>query len=241
MGGTWREEAAGDIVVFHDFAPPYDETRPVPSADLRLRAMDGTEIPAAVLDRDRRTAWTSPAGIARGSGVVVTLPTPRPVSAVVLLVSLEPTPLAVPWVAEADGAVIASGPARHGLQWVNGAPRAGRQALMAVPLRDRSVREVRIIFQDAGPPLAIAEVFVYGPAEGQRPAAGAPAAAQAYEHARAGEWKEAERLYDEASRLDPDRASYHAAAVRAGWRAEHRRRLDVESLGDGGPAIVSPR
>jgi hypothetical protein len=238
MGGAWREEAAGDVVVFHDFRPPYDESRPVPSGDLALRTMDGMALPAAVLDRDRRTAWTSPAAIARGSGVVVTVPGRRRLSAIVFLVSLEHTP-AADWVAEADGAVVARGPSRHALQWVNGAPRAGRQALMVVPLGDRDLREVRVIFQAAGSPLTLAEVFAYGPDEGQRPAAGA--AAEAYENARRGEWNEAERLYAEACRLEPDRASHHAAAVRAGWRAARRRWLDVESLDDGGPALFDRR
>ena len=241
MGGTWSEAAAGDVEVFHDFRPPYDEGRPVPAGDLHLRTMDGMALPAAVLDRDRRTEWTSAAAVARGSGVVVSLPDRRRLSAIVFLVSLDPTPLASHWVAEADGAVLARGPARYALQWVNGAPRAGRQALMVIPLRDRSLQEVRVIFQEAGPPLTVAEVFVYGPDEGRRPAAGADSAADAYEHARRDEWSEAERLYGEACRLEPDRASHHAAAVRAGWRAGRRRWLDVESLDDGGPAIFERR
>src|SRR6202011_2245344 len=36
-------------------------------------------------------------------------------------------------------------------------------------------------------------------------------------------------------------ASYNANLVRARWRAAHRRWLDVESLDDGGPDLVSPR
>jgi hypothetical protein len=241
MGGTWAEEAAGDVAVFHDFRPPYDESRPVPAGALRLRTMDGVALPAAVLDRNRGTAWTSPSGIARGSGVVVSLPDRRRLSAIIFLVSVDPTPLGVHWVAEADGVVLARGPSRYALQWVNGAPRAGRQALMVVPLRDRGVQEVRVIFQEAGSPLTLAEVFAYGPDERRRPLAGAASAAEAYAHARDSEWKEAERLYGEACHLEPDRASHHAAAVRAGWRAARRRRIDVESLDDGGPAIFGPR
>jgi hypothetical protein len=241
MGGTWAEEGAGDVAVFHDFRAPYDESRPVPAADLQLRTMDGAVLPGAVLDRDRRTGWTSPAGMARGSGVVVSLPNPRRLSAIVLLVSLDPTPLATSWVAEAEGAVLSRGPSRYALQWINGAPRAGRQALLVVPLRDRSLQEVRVIFQEAGPPLAVAEVFAYGPDEARRPAVGAGSATDAYDRARLGEWAEAERLYGEAGRLEPDRASHHAAAVRAGWRAARRRWLDVESLDDGGPAVLRLR
>jgi hypothetical protein len=100
---------------------------------------------------------------------------------------------------------------------------------------------VRVLFQAAGPPLAVSEVFAYGPDEAQQPPAGAAAAAQAYDHARAGRWDEAVRLYAEAARLEPHRASHHAALARARWRAGGRRWLDVESLGDGGPDLVARR
>jgi hypothetical protein len=240
-GGAWSEDAAGDVTLFHGFRPPYDESRPVPPAELRVTTMDGAALPVAVLDRDRGTQWTSSQAVARGGGVVVSVPNRRRLSAIVFLVSLDPTPLAASWVAEADGVVVERGPARYALQWVNGAPRAGRQALLVIPLRDRSLQEVRVIFQDAGPPLTLAEVFAYGPDEAPRPAAGAAAAAAAYERARGGDWAEAERLYGEACRLEPERASHHAAAVRAGWRAARRRLLDVESLGDGGAAIFERR
>ena len=154
---------------------------------------------------------------------------------------LEASPLAVPWVASIGGEVVAQGPGRAGFQWVNGAPRAGKQALLAVPLGDREAGEVRLAFQGPGPRLAIAEAFLYGPGEDARPAAGAEAAREAYESARAGRWDEAVRLYAQAVRLEPDRASHHAAWARARWRAAHRRWLDVESLDDGGPELVEVR
>ena len=71
--------------------------------------------------------------------------------------------------------------------------------------------------------------------------AGREAAARAYEAARAGRWDEAQRLYAEAIRGEPERASYHAAWARARWRAAGRRWLDVESLDDGGPELVGVR
>jgi len=240
-GGTCRETPAGDLVIFDRCAPPYDESRPVPAEAMTVRALGGAALPAQVTDRDPATGWTSPSALARGSGLVIDLREPRALAAIVLAVALDPTPLGVPWIAEADGAIAARGPARHVLQWVNGAPRAGRQALLVIPLGGRTAQEVRVIFQGAGPPLTVSEVFVYGVAETPVPAAGASAAAEAYAHAREGRWDDAARLYREAVRADPQRASHHAALARARWRAAGRRWLDVESLGDGGPDLVARR
>jgi hypothetical protein len=100
---------------------------------------------------------------------------------------------------------------------------------------------VRVLFQDAGPRLTVAEAFAYGPDEPARPAAGARAAAEAYDRVRAGDWTAALRLYEDAARAEPERASYHAAVVRARWREPRRRWLDVESLDDGGPALFARR
>ena len=163
----WHEDVAGEFSVFRAFRPPYDEARPVPAGQMEIRALDGALLPDLVRDRDPGTAWTSPQGIARGSGLAVRA-APRRLSALVLRVPLDPTPLGARWVCEADGVVVASGPLRHTLQWVNGAPRAGRQALLAVVLPGTSAREVRLIFQDAGPPLGVIEVFLYGPDEEAR-------------------------------------------------------------------------
>lgn len=240
LGGGWHEDLAGDTSVFRAFRPPYDETRPVPPDQIQVRALDNFPLPAAVRDRDPRTSWVSLLGIAPGSGLVVTVP-PRRLSAVVLQVPLEPTPLGVRWICEADGRPVASGPLRHTLQWINGAPRAGRQALLAVVLPGTVASEIRLIFQGTGPPLGVAEIFVYGPDERAVEPTGAAAAARAYAAVRAGDWSEAVRSYAEAVRAEPDRAAYHAALARAEWRAARRRRLDVESLDDGGPDLVERR
>jgi hypothetical protein len=241
MGGAWKEDVAGDLVVFRRFVPPYDETRPVPVAALTIQAIDGTPLPDAVRDGDPATVWTSPLGISRGSGLAVRVDRARRLSALVLGVDPERSPLAVPWVCEADGSVVARGPAAHGLQWVNGAPRAARQALLAIPLGDHAAGEVRLLFQDAGPPLTVSAVFLYGPDEAVQAPAGAASAASAFEAARAGDWDAAVRLYADALAKEPHRAAYHAALARARWRAAHRRRLDVESLGDGGAPLVTAR
>jgi hypothetical protein len=213
----------------------------VASEAISVSTLDGAALPATIRDRDVTTAWTSPVGITRGSGLRVRLDPPRRVSALVMAVALDRSPLSVPWIAEADGVMVAEGPARHGLQWVNGAPRAGKQALMVVPLGDQRAGEVRLIFQGAGPPLAVYELFLYGPDEAERPAAGRPSAAGALAAARAGDWDAAVRLYGEAVRLEPDHAAFHAALARARWRAPRRRWLDVEGLDDGGPELVLPR
>jgi len=242
LGGSWREDLPADFVVFRRFVPPYDESRAVPAGEITATAADGTALPAAVFDRDTATAWTSAEGLARGSGVVFRLAVPRRLSAVVLAVDLDRSPLAVPWVCEMDGVTVAQGPRRHGLQWVNGAPRAGRQALLAIPLpADRAGSEVRILFQGAGPPLVVAEVFLYGPGEPPVDDAGAAFAERALAHARAGRWAEAATAYAEAARRAPERASHHACLARARWRSVRRARLDVESLTDGGPELVLAR
>ncbi len=241
LGGSFEEQEAGGLVVFHRFRPPYDESRPVPRDAITVASTDGTDLGPAVLDRDPATAWTSPEGIGRGSGLVLHLSRGRRLSALVLAVDLEASPLAVPWTATIGGEVVATGPARAGMQWVNGAPRAGKQALLAVTLGDRLAEEVRLVFQGPGPRLAVAEAFLYGRDEREEPEAGRAAAAQAYEAARAGRWDDAVRLYDVALRAEPDRAAYHAAWARARRRAAGRRWLDVESLDDGGPELVESR
>ena len=241
MGGTFRETEAGGFVVFHSFAPPYDEGRPVPASELTVETTRGTALGPAVVDRDPATAWTAAEGLGRGSGLVVRLRAPRRLSALALAVDLVESPLGVPWVAEIDGAVVARGPARAGLAWVNGAPRAGKQALLVAVLGDRLASEVRLLFQGAGPRLRVSEVFAYGPDEAPQAGAGGPRAGEALDAARAGRWDEAVRLYAEAVRLEPHRASHHAAWARARWRASGRRWLDVESLDDGGPELVETR
>jgi hypothetical protein len=241
MGGAFREEEAGGFVVFHAFAPPYDEARPVPAPEIAVETTRGTALGAAVVDRDPATAWTAAEGLGRGSGLVVRLPAARRLSALVLAVDVVESPLAVPWVAEIDGAVVAQGPARAGLAWVNGAPRAGKQALLVATLGGRPTAEVRLIFQGAGPRLRVAEAFAYGPDEAEQPRAGEPRAGEALSAARSGRWDDAVRLYAEAVRLEPGRASLHAAWARARWRAAGRRWLDVESLDDGGPELVEAR
>jgi len=241
IGGSFAEMDAGGFVVFHGFRPPYDEARAVPAARIRLETATGAPIGPEALDRDPATAWTAAEGLGRGSAVVAHVSPPRRLSALVLVVDLEASPLAVLWVASIGGGVVTQGPGRAGFQWVNGAPRAGKQALLAVPLGEREAGEVRLAFQGPGPRLAIAEAFLYGPAEQARPAAGAEAARGAFDSARAGRWDEATRLYAQAIRLEPERASHHAAWVRAHWRAARRRWLDVESLDDGGPELVEVR
>jgi hypothetical protein len=240
-GGSFEERETGGFVVFHGFRPPYDEGRPVPAPEIVVETTAAAATGPAVLDRDPATAWTGAEGLAKGSGLVVRVQPRRRLSALVLLVDLEASPLAVPWVASIDGELVAEGPGRAGFQWVNGAPRAGKQALLAVPLHDREAGEVRLVFQGPGPRLAVGELFLYGPGEAERPPAGAGAARDALDSARSGRWDEAVRLYAQALRQDPERASRYAALARARWRAAQRRWLDVESLDDGGPELVEAR
>jgi hypothetical protein len=240
-GGAWRERETASLTVFDEFRPPYDEARPVPAGELAPVTTSGASLGTAPLDRDPSSSWTSPLGISRGAGLVLGVRPPRRLSALVLMLDLERSPLAVPWVASIDGRIVAQGPARAGLQWVNGAPRAGKQALLAVGLGGLSTGEVRLVFQGPGPPLRVSEVFAYGPDEAVAPASGEVQAAAAYAAVRAGRWDDAVRLYREACRREPERASHYACWARARWRAAGRRFIDVESLDDGGPALTDVR
>ena len=173
LGGSFEETEMGAFSVFHGFRPPYDESRAVPAAAIQVATAAGVAVGREVLDRDPATAWTSPEGLSRGSGLVVRVAPARRLSALVLLVDLVDSPLAVPWAASVAGEVVAEGPARSGFQWVNGAPRAARQALLVVSLGDREADEVRLAFQGPGPRLAVYELFLYGPGEEARPGDGA--------------------------------------------------------------------
>ncbi|HEV8254747.1 MAG TPA: hypothetical protein VGQ78_08330 [Vicinamibacteria bacterium] len=235
MRGSWKEAATGPLVLFYGFTAPYDESLPVPPS-----ALNAGELGSAVLDRDVGTAWTSPQPIRPGFELSLRTNPPRRLDAVVLALDVDRSPLAVPWECTVDGNLVARGPYRHGLQWVNGAPRAGKQALMVLPIGGRMAAEVELTFRGEGPPLVVREVFAYGPDEAPRPPAAAAVAAAALERFRVGDWAEAARLYGEAVRLEPERASHHSALMRARWRAA-RRGFDVESLDDGGSELVGVR
>jgi hypothetical protein len=242
MGGLWREETVGELTTFYEFKPPFDEGRAVPVRDIAVSDESDTPLPATVLDRDTATGWRAPMGLSRGAGIRVRVSPARRLSAVVLAVDIGQSPLGVPWVATIGDQIVGRGPERFAMQWVGGVPRAGKQALMTVVLPEAAaVSEVRIVFQDSGPPLWVSEVFAYGPDETPQPAAGASAATAAYAQARAGHWRDAAHLYEDAVRASPDRAEYHAALVRARWRAAHRQHLDVESLDDGGDPVLHLR
>src|SRR6185369_11523898 len=69
LGGSYKEDLPGEFAVFRRFVPPYDEGRPVPRDAIAVTTIDGIGLGSSVLDRDPGTAWTTPAGIARGSGI----------------------------------------------------------------------------------------------------------------------------------------------------------------------------
>lgn len=240
LGGTWEEEDTGPLVIFRDFKPPYDEARPVATESLSISTLEGSPLPASVLDRDASTAWASPRETGPGTGLAVRVAPPRALSALVLAVDLERSPLGIPWECRIGGASPTHGPRRHAMQWVNGAPRAGKQALLVILLGGEAVGEVRLMFRGEGPPLVVREVFLYGPEEPPQEPAGAEAAARAFDRAREGDWAAAVALYAEAVRLEPHRSSHHAALLRARGRAG-RRGFDVESLDDGGSEVVGVR
>jgi hypothetical protein len=242
LGGSCVSETAGDLVVFHGFRGPFDESRPVPPSAMRVDEGSGSEVGATVLDRDPQTVWVSPSGLGRGSSLSVRFEPARRLDALVLGVDLLESPLAVPWIASIDGHLVAQGPLRNGFQWQNGAPRAGKQGLLVVTLGGLKANEVRLVFQGPGPRLRLSEVFAYGPDETQLEDAGAVAAARlGLDAARRGQWDGAVSAFELAVKYGPQRASLYASLARARWRQQQRRRLDVEGLDDGGPDLVLPR
>ncbi len=240
QGVRARETAAGEVVVFHGFEGPWDERRSLPASQLSVEPLSGGSPLPSVVDRDAASGWTSPTGLARGVGLRVRLATPQPVAALVLVVGLDADVEEVAWsaslraTAEAPGEIVASGPARFGLRFWNGAPRAGRQGAIVVPLGGREAAAVDWVAQAPGPPLDLREVFVLAPGAPVAEGGGAQAR-QALSAARDGTWRAAASSYAEAAREAPERASFHAARLRAEWRAGRRQRLDVESLPDGAP------
>ena len=214
---------AGDLVRVPPLRPPYDESRPVPPRrDPRSRRTTAPRSGAA-RDRDPATAWTSPLGLTRGVGLVVRLLRRAACRRWCSPWTSSESPLAVPWVCEVGRRRVAEGPARHGLQWVNGAPRAGRQALLVVPLGDRAADEVRLIFQDAGRRWLWPRSSSTAPTRRRSRARGRAAARAPSSRRGPDDWDAAVRLYAEALRLEPHRASHHAALARARWRAGQRR------------------
>jgi hypothetical protein len=209
MGGSFEETEAGSLTIFHGSARR--TTSSCRGGDrLAPRSTGGSS--GQALDRDPTTAWSwrrLAAKRARGSRE------PRRVSAVVLAVDLETSPLAVPWAASVGGQVVAEGPARSGFQWVNGAPRAGRQALLSVSLGERQTDEVRLAFQGPGPRLVVAEVFLYGPGGSAR--CGGDALGARGARLRVGGWTRPSAL-PQAVRLEPERLAPRGWA-RACWRA----------------------
>ena len=171
------------------------------------------------------------------------LATARRVAALVLLVDLEQSPLAVPGSAKRTACSRPAVPRATASSGSTARRGRGNRRCSPIALGDRVASGLRLIFQGAGPPLRVSEVFVYGPDEDTIPVADqsedAPGV-RALAAARRGDWDEAARLYAEAVRQDADRASRHAALARASWRAAHRGRIDVESLDDGGPDLVVP-
>ena len=212
-----RRRSAG-FVVFHGFRPPYDESRPVPAARDPPRDHDGRA------DRPRRSstaiprrAWTAAEGL--GAGQRARGARDAAAAALGARARRRPRGLAP---RRALGGLDRrrrswpQGPARAGFQWVNGAPRAGKQALLVVPLGDREAGEVRLVFQGPGPRLAIAEVFLYGPDEAEQRASRGEASAR------------------DALRVGARRPLGRGGApLRAGHAARARPRLAPRRLGPG--------
>ena len=211
--GSWCSTGSG---------PPYDEGAAragragSPRDDRRARPLG-----AAALDRDPRDRVDGGRGARpRERRRRARLGRPRRLSALVLALDLEASPLAVPWAASIGGR--GRGAGAGACRVPVGERRAARgQAGAAGGAARRTGRRTRCGWCSRGRARdsRSRRCSSTGPDEAARPPAGAEPARGAFESARAGRWDEAVRLYAQAVRLEPDRASHHAAWARARWRA----------------------
>ena len=133
----------------------------------------------------------------------------------------------------------------HGLQWVNGVPRAGKQALLAVPLRRPRRQRGAAHLPGGGAAAAGGRGVPYGPDEARAARlAGAAAAEQASRGARWGHGTRRRALYREAVRRRPGPRRAARLPARARWRAARRtprRRREPRRRGRAWSAPVVPR
>jgi 4-amino-4-deoxy-L-arabinose transferase-like glycosyltransferase len=156
-GGHWRRTAAGEAVVFHDFAPPFGPTvEPLSAAG-----------PAG--DADLATILT-PSPTAASTW---TLPSPRPLDAITLVAGLDGPRLlrSMDLEVSADGAAFETvgrrrrRDERSDLRWVNGQPQyVVDHDVIAVPLGGRAVAAVRVTPVESGDAWGIGEILLH-PAE----------------------------------------------------------------------------
>jgi len=221
MDGQWEEEPSGELAIFWRFVPPYDETRPVPNDAISILSSEGESLTRLL---GVSPTWTS------GGDTLLSLGVRPARSLSALVISLEPG-ISAPgtrWSCDVGGPVVARGRRGPAPQWLTGAPRGGNQPALVVPLHGERSAEVRLRLQ--GAPLSVSRVFLYGPDEPSLASTGRAAAEAALACARRGDWERAARLYEEAGRLEPHRASYQIALARSRWRASRRTWLDVRSL-----------
>jgi hypothetical protein len=161
LGAAWRKTETGDAVVFHDFAPPFSPAvEPWPGLEA---AGDGDL--ATALRPDPRAPAT------------FILPEPRRLDALTLVSGAgEPRLLrSLDLEVSADGATferVASRRRREerlDLRFVNGQPQyVIDHDLLAVPLRGRLVKAVRVTPVDSTDPWVLAELLLHPAEEGPR-------------------------------------------------------------------------
>ena len=243
MGGTWKEDAAGDLVVFRSLPAPLRRGAAGAPRATSSCGLDGCRSPRPLLDRDPATVVDvaeafGPARRSRfGWPIRRGPPVGSPPSSSPSISRLRRSRF--PGSPRSTARWSRAAPRATALQWVNGAPRAARQALLVVPLAGRAAARFASSSRARARRCAWPRSSSTGPtrtsgraratSRPRRGPRGGPGGALGRRRAV----RTRRRSGRAGARLPPRRLA------RARWRAARRRRLDVESLSDGGPAVVS--
>lgn len=221
IGASYRRKDFGVFSVFYDFQPPFrGALASIPPNGWRAESEPRGSDPARAFDRDVDTAWLSGEYLRPEMWYRVDLGKALPVAGVTVL-PIQPrtgAPKGYRVEVSRDGrawdVVAAVSEFEVTLTWRDGQPRMDRSGQIVSGFAPRSVRYVRITQtgESAESWWAIAEIFVYGPAEGPEPPHRREAVARLDEGARlekAGRLESALAVYERAARLDPESEEAH--------------------------------
>lgn len=174
IGATFKKEAVGDFVVYHDFVPPYGRVAlcELPRADWKVSASAQPQAAARVLDGQADTLWES--GMAQQSNMTFAVDFGAPQRVCLLRCDLgknfTDAPAAFRVEASDDGMtwrVIQDSSAQGSLLfWENGQPRFNVYGdHFTVAFAPLTTRHIRLVLTDANPRAwwSIAELRAFAP------------------------------------------------------------------------------